>query len=96
MTEYLFRHYKINYEKEYKFHPTRKWRFDFCLVAEKIAIELEGGIFIKGRHVRGVGYQKDCEKYRAAVLLGWRVLRYTTNEVAADPEMIIRDIKELT
>ena len=62
---------------EYKFHPTRKWRFDFADLATMTAIEIEGGIFSGGRHTRGAGYAKDCEKYNAAVHLGWRVFRIT-------------------
>lgn len=64
-------------EREYRFDPDRKWRFDFAHVASKHAIELEGGIWGNGAHSRGVGYTKDCEKYNAATLAGWRVLRFT-------------------
>lgn len=67
--------------QEYRFHPTRKWRFDFALVEHKIAIEAEGGVWTGGRHTRGGGYTKDAEKYNAAVLLGWRVLRYPSGLV---------------
>lgn len=62
---------------EYKFHPVRKWRFDFAYPERKIAIECEGAVWTQGRHTRGGGYQKDCEKYNAATILGWRVLRYS-------------------
>lgn len=65
-------------EEEHKFHPVRRWRFDFADVANKIAIELEGGVWIRGRHNRGSGYIKDTYKYNEAVKLGWRVLRYCT------------------
>lgn len=66
---------------EYMFHPERKWRFDFAFIKEKIAVEIEGGIYVSGRHTRGAGYEKDMEKYNAATLLGWRVLRYTPKHV---------------
>lgn len=68
-------------EREYKFHPTRKWRFDFAWPQLQVAVEIEGGIFVRGRHSRGVGIRNDCEKYNQAALLGWIVLRYTDREI---------------
>jgi len=65
-------------EKEYQFHPTRKWRFDFAYPNHMIGVEAEGACWVQGRHTRGSGFIKDCEKYNAAALLGWRILRYTT------------------
>lgn len=63
--------------KEYLFHPTRKWRFDFALVDQKIAIEYEGIMAGKSRHTTISGYTGDTEKYNAAAELGWTVLRFT-------------------
>lgn len=68
---------------EYRFHPLRRWRFDWAFVDQKIAIEVEGGIFIQGRHSRGVGMKKDMEKYNTAALMGWRVFRVTPKEMPA-------------
>lgn len=69
-------------EREYCFHLTRKWRFDFCFPTEKIGVEIEGvGRFTFGRHQQKDGYTKDLEKYNAATLAGWRVLRYSTEMV---------------
>ena len=65
-------------EREYQFHPERGWAFDFAFIQQKVAVEMEGGTWSGGRHVRGEGYANDCEKYNAAVELGWRLLRYTT------------------
>lgn len=65
-------------EREYRFHPTRRWRFDFAWVDRKVAAEVEGGVWVRGRHTRGAGYVADCAKYNSATLLGWRVLRIPT------------------
>ena len=70
-------------EQEYRFHPVRKWRFDFAYPDKLLAIEVEGGTWTSGRHTRGPGFEKDCEKYNAAVMLGWRVLRYTTGMITS-------------
>jgi very-short-patch-repair endonuclease len=61
--------------KEYKFHPTRRWRFDYAIPAHKIALEVEGGVWSQGRHTRPKGFLGDVEKYNTATLMGWRVLR---------------------
>lgn len=67
--------------REHRFHPVRKWRFDFAWPDRMLAVEIEGGAFSGGRHTRGVGFQSDCEKYNAAVLSGWRVFRFTSQQV---------------
>ena len=69
-------------QREYRFHPTRRWRFDLTWEAERLAVEIEGGTWSGGgRHVRGSGFAEDCCKYNAAALLGWRVLRFTSDMV---------------
>jgi very-short-patch-repair endonuclease len=68
-------------EREYKFAPDRKWRFDFAWPARMLAVEVEGGVYSGGRHTRGSGFVKDVEKYNAAAMLGWRVLRFVTEQV---------------
>lgn len=72
---------KISFEQEYKFHPKRKWRADFHIVGKKILVEVEGGIWSNGRHTRGKGYIGDMEKYNAAVVMGYQVLRFSTEQV---------------
>lgn len=63
--------------REYRFHPERRWRFDFAWPQRKVALEVEGGTRTGGRHVRGDGFAADCEKYNTAAIMGWRVLRVT-------------------
>jgi very-short-patch-repair endonuclease len=71
----------VEVEQEYRFHPTRKWRFDVAIPAEKIGMEIEGGIYTRGRHVRPKGFKADMEKYNQATKLGWSVYRFSTQEV---------------
>lgn len=64
----------------------RDWRFDFAWPDYMIAVEFEGGTFMsqsgqKSRHTTGTGFAADCEKYNAAALLGWTVLRFTKHQV---------------
>ena len=63
------------YVREHRFHPTRRWKFDFAWLDLKLAVEIEGGIFVRGRHVSPRGFIADCEKYNNAVLEGWEVIR---------------------
>jgi len=70
-------------EREFRFHPTRKWRADFAHVESRTLIEVEGGIYIQGRHNRPQGFAADAEKYLEAALDGWRVLRLTELQITA-------------
>lgn len=63
--------------REYPFASPRRWRADFAWPDCRLLVEIEGGTWSGGRHTRGAGYAKDAEKYNAAALLGWRVLRFT-------------------
>lgn len=80
-------------ETEHRFAADRKFRFDRAFPAYKIAIELEGGVHTGGRHTRGYGFEKDCEKYNLAALLGWIVLRYTHTMLTNDPAAVMDQIK---
>lgn len=68
--------------EEYKFHPTRKFRFDFAWVEGKVAIEVDGGIWrgAAGGHTSGTGKMRDMEKDMLAQLDGWQVYRFAPNE----------------
>jgi hypothetical protein len=64
---------------EYRFAPPRRWRFDFAWPGQEfpVAMEIEGGGWVNGRHHRPVGAAKDMEKYNTAAEAGWYVYRYT-------------------
>ena len=67
--------------REHRFAPPRRWRFDFAWPERLLAVEVEGGSFIAGRHSRGAGFEADAEKYNEAALIGWRVIRVTPRMV---------------
>lgn len=75
--------------EQFRFHPKRKWQFDFAWPERKLAVEIEGGTYSGGRHTRGKGFEGDCEKYNAALLLGWRLLRFTGKMVNSGEARIV-------
>jgi hypothetical protein len=60
---------------EYRFHPGRRWQFDYAWPDYKLALELEGGIWTQGAHAHPLNIERDIEKYTEAAILGWRILR---------------------
>jgi very-short-patch-repair endonuclease len=68
-------------ERELRFHPERRWRADFAHLPSRTLIEIEGGIYINGRHNRAAGFAADLEKYLEAQLCGWRVIRLGPKEL---------------
>ena len=66
---------------EYRFHPTREWRFDFAIPVRRVAVEVEGGAFTGGRHIRPDGYLRDMEKYNEAAAAGWLLIRVLPAEL---------------
>ena len=66
---------------EYRFHPTREWRFDFAIPERRVAIEVEGGVWNGGRHFRPEGWLRDMEKYNEAAASGWLLFRVIPTEL---------------
>ena len=81
------------YVTEHKFHDKRRWRFDFAWPEYFLGMEIDGAVWQGGRHVTGAGFTKDCEKFNAATVLGWSVLRYPSGTSIGN---IIEDIKLIT
>lgn len=67
--------------REYRFHPARRWRVDYAWPEHRLAVEIEGGAWVGGRHVRGPGFTKDMEKYNELALAGWSLLRFTPRQL---------------
>ena len=81
--------------KRIKERGLQDWRFDFAWPNEKVAVELEGGTWIKGAHTRGNHYRSDCEKYNFAQISGWKVLRFTGDMLEENPTKCIKLVQLL-
>src|SRR5262245_2235370 len=77
---------------QHKFHPERKWRFDFAEPTSRVAVELEGGTWINGAHTRGTRYEADCEKYNVASVMGWTVIRLTREMIGTEWAYAIKQL----
>lgn len=67
----------LEWVAEYKFHPTRRWRIDYACLSHKIAIEVNGGNFVFGRHSNPIQLAKEYEKRANAAALGWVMVECT-------------------
>jgi len=85
----------FNIRKQLKVLGWRNWHFDLAWPEQKVAVELEGGTWSQGRHTRGKGYAEDCVKYNVAVELGWRVLRYTRDQIEDQPWHMLAQIRRV-
>lgn len=56
---------------QHKFHPRRKWRFDFAHLPSQVAIEIQG--FGEG-HTSYKGMRADYDKHNEAARYGWIIL----------------------
>jgi very-short-patch-repair endonuclease len=68
-------------ERQARLIPGRKYAFDFAWPDQKLACEVDGGVWSGGRHVTGTGATSDAEKVSLAAGEGYRVLRVTGKQV---------------
>ncbi len=84
-------------EREYKFLPNRKFRIDFFFKKYRLAVECEGGGWMKRKtgHTSGVGFHSNMEKYNLLTLNGIWLLRFTPQEMTDGTaiESIVKFIK---
>lgn len=59
---------------EHQFAPPRRWRFDYAWPGPRVALEVQGGIWTAGRHVRGAALLKEWEKLNEAAAMGFRII----------------------
>lgn len=65
-------------EREFQFCEGRKFRFDFVWKDIMLALEVDGGVFMKvSGHTSGRGVTSNIEKMNEATLAGYTVIRAT-------------------
>jgi len=62
--------------------PGRQFRFDFAHCESKVAVELDGGLYVNGGHSRGASIEESYVKLREDAKLGWCVLKYGTKQMS--------------
>jgi len=72
---------------EFRFHPVRKFRWDWAWPEVRLALEVEGGVWSGGAHGRGTGIVRDMEKSTLAAEEGWRIIRVTPSNLATEATM---------
>ena len=75
-------------QRQHRGIPLRKFAFDFAWPDQKVCIEVQGGVWVGGRHVTGSGITRDCEKASLAALAGWMYLVATTEQVASGQALL--------
>jgi hypothetical protein len=73
-----------DYQERYlKSKRSKRYRLDFAHLESKVGVEIQGGVYNRGRHVTGSGYERDCKKYNLAYTSEWTIF-LLTNSMAKD------------
>jgi hypothetical protein len=73
-----------DYQERYlKSKRSKRYRLDFAHLQSKVGVEIQGGVYNRGRHVTGSGYERDCKKYNLAYTSEWTIF-LLTNAMAKD------------
>lgn len=85
-------------EAEYRFDSYRRFRFDFAWPKRRVAVEIDGGAYSGGRHVRAAGFERDLEKHNLAQAAKWSVFRITPQQLEKNPwpfiSMVARSLSD--
>ena len=76
--------------REHRPIPGRRYRVDMALVAERLAIEVDGFAH-HGKFLRD--FRRDRVRQNLLVIAGWRVLRFAAGEIRADLDACLASIE---
>lgn len=70
--------WETDFQERYsKSKRSKRYRLDFAHANSRTGIEIQGGVYNRGRHVTGSGYERDCRKYNLAYTSGWTIFLLT-------------------
>ena len=76
--------WETDFQERYaKSKRSKRYRLDFAHPNSRTGIEIQGGVYNRGRHVTGSGYERDCRKYNLAFTSGWTIF-LLTSQMAKD------------
>ena len=71
---------KVPFTREVRVCKERRYRLDFVLPG-KLAVEVNGGSWVKSGHSTGKGLQRDADKGYECLKAGFRLLTLTSDDV---------------
>lgn len=83
-------------QTRFAFAPSgRAYRGDFVWIYEQVVVEIQGGVWVRGRHVRGAGFEHDSQRALIAAGLGWLILPVTAKMLDYSPSVVVRQIENI-
>lgn len=82
----------IDLEAEVRIIPNRRFRHDYIHKKSKVAIEINGGTYIRGRHTRGKALENEYTKVMLAAKQGYLTLFLSANQITED---YLKEIKQI-
>lgn len=76
---------------EHRFCETRH-RLDFAWPDQRVGVEIQGGVWSRGKHGRGSDIEADNRKGNLLALHGWRVLRYSVKDLTERPADVVEEV----
>lgn len=77
-------------EKQFKYSEGRRFSADFCYPAQRLLIELEGGVLDRvGGHSSVKGLLNDIDRSQECAGNGWRVFRASRDDVTNKPAQMM-------
>lgn len=69
------------WETEFKAIEDRRFRWDRAWPGNRVLVEVQGAVWVKGGHSTGAGITRDAEKNNLAILAGWKPLIVTADHI---------------